>query len=456
MNRTMWRQLASGLLAATLSLGIAACDDDTSSGTGDMAVGADMSAEVDMSGGGTPGNGQLTLADVVGTVFSPALPNGSAPRTHTLVAVASLPKVAGTPDPSSNFGVTPTIHGCSIYRYTATNLPGADGDAGDVTFTGFNTATTIGVNAANGSKSPSPMSGSSPITCKRDTTSMLYGCKYNGAANPDSGEAGAPVSSVIYPLIQHRAYCASAPTVSLPLPTYPDQWPYGQPACVERIVGALASAPCNVITGDKLILTACEQEPILPLGVATITQTMAGGADWPAATNMLGNGGGTDGGTGQLAGPLYVVSVTSGTTEISGTDPVLMSPSLSMADGAIDPAKDLTITYSCDPNNLTAGAGCTGTQDLVGLLITTSTNKKVAFSAPSTATGSATCSQPVAAPGGTIKVLSAQLTAMLGGQSNGSIQVALVRLSTKLQSPAGNHPLLAFTAGMGVFGFTDQ
>ena len=73
----------------------------------------------------TEGNGQLTLADVVGTVFSPAFPGGFAPRTHTLVAVASLPKIAGTPDPSSNFGVTPTIHGCSIYRYSATNLPGA-------------------------------------------------------------------------------------------------------------------------------------------------------------------------------------------------------------------------------------------------------------------------------------------------------------------------------------------
>src|SRR3954468_6450078 len=112
MNRNRWRQLASGLLAATLSLGIAACDDDTSSGTGDMSVGADMSAEVDMTMTGTPGNGQLTLADVVGTVFHPT--KGALPRTHTLVAVASLPKFAGTPDPSSDFGVTPTIHGCSI------------------------------------------------------------------------------------------------------------------------------------------------------------------------------------------------------------------------------------------------------------------------------------------------------------------------------------------------------
>lgn len=453
MKRSTWRTLASGLLAATLSLGIAACDDDTSSGTGDMSV-ADMSASVDMPGMGSPGNGQLTLADVVGTVYSPALPNGQAPRTHTLVAVASLPQVAGTPDPSSNFGVTPTIHGCSIYRYNATNLPGADGDAGDVTFSGFNTAYTIGFNAENGSKSASPMSGSSPITCKRSSTDMLYHCAYNGTSNPDSGEAGASVGDVIYPLIQHRAYCASAPTVSLPLPTYPDQWPYTPEQCIERAVAAMTSAACP-LTGDKLVLTACEQSPIVPLGVSEIVETMTGGTDWPAATQTLGNGGGTDGGTGQLAGPLYIVSVTSGSTDITGADLVTMGRNLDIADGSIDPSKDLTITFSCDPNNsTTAGAGCSGTQDLVGLLVTTSTSPKTAFSV-TTAQGQGLCSQPVAA-GNSIVVKANQLTALLGGQTGGSWQIALVRLSTKLQSPAGNHPLLAFTAGMGVFGFTNQ
>jgi len=419
-----------------------------------MAVGADMSAQAEDMAMGTPGNGQITLADVVGTVFSPALPNGAAPRTHTLVAVASMPKFAGTPDPSSNFGVTPTIHGCSIYRYSATNPPGADGDAGDITMSGFNTAFTIGVNAKNGSKSPSPMAGSSPITCKRDATSMLYNCKYNGSASPDSGEAGANVSDIIYPLIQHRAYCASAPGTSLPLPTYPDQWPYGQATCVERPVAVMGSLACP-LPSDMLVLTACEQSPIVPLGASEIVENIAGGTDWPMAMDTLGNGGGLDGGTGQLAGPLYVLTVTSGTTDITGTDPVTMGPSLSMADAKIDPTKDLTITFSCDPNNPTAGAGCGGSQDLVGLLITTSTSKKSAFSV-STATGTATCSQPVAAPGGTVKVLAAQLTAMLGGQSGGSWQIALVRLTTHLKSPAGVHPLLAFTAGMGTFGFTNQ
>ena len=451
MNGIRWRQLASGLFAATLSLGIAACDDDTSAtSTGDMAVGGDMSASsVDMAMPmGTLGSGQITLADVVGTVFSPALPNGAAPRTHTLVALASLPKLAGTPDPSSNFGTSPTIHGCSIYRYNATNQPGADGDAGDVTLSGFNTTSTIGVNTKNGSASASPMAGSSPIVCKRNAMTMLYSCSFSGAASADAGEAGAATSDVIFPMFKHRSFCASNPTVSLV--TYPD-WQY--PDCIERAVNVQQNGLCPG-GGDMLVTTACEQSPIQPLGVSTITETVAGGTDWPMAMDTLGNGGGLDGGTAQLAGPLYVLTVTSGTTVVTGTDPVTMGPSLSMANGSIDPTKDLTITFSCDPNTPTAGAGCSGTQDLVGLLLTTSTSTKSAFST-STAAGSGQCSQPVAV-GGSITVKANQLTALLGGQTGGSWQIALVRLTTHLKIPAGTHPLLAFTAGMGVFGFTNQ
>ncbi|HEY2744145.1 MAG TPA: hypothetical protein VGL86_05970, partial [Polyangia bacterium] len=140
--------------------------------------------------------------------------------------------------------------------------------------------------------------------------------------------------------------------------------------------------------------------------------------------------------------------------DITGMDPVLMGPSLDIADGAIDATKDLNIVFSCDPNNLTAGAGCMGTSDLVGLLITTSTSKKAMFSAPGPV-GSGTCSQPVAAKS-VVTVAANQLTALLGGQTGGSWEVALVRLTTHLKSPAGTHPLLATTAGMGVFGFTNQ
>ena len=470
MKRSTWRTLASGLLAATLSLGIAACDDDTSSGTGDMSMNNDM-AVPDMTVTGTPGNGQLTLADVVGTVYSAT--KGPLPRTHTLVAVASLPQVAGTPDPSSDFGVTPTIHGCSIYRYNATNLPGADGDAGDVTFSGFNTLYTIGFNT-NGSASAGPMSGSSPITCKRSATDMLYHCAYNGALSPDSGEAGAQVSDVVYPVVPYKVVDNATRTTQLgtpPPPTWPGVAPYGDATCIKRFVwnpgdpnapgsgtGLCTQTTFYTVPNTTDCITAvevCEQSPIVPLGVSEIVENIAGGTDWPMAMQTIGNGGGLDGGTGQLAGPFYIVSVTSGTTDITGTDFLTGGRNLDIADGMIDATKDLTITFSCDPNNpTTAGAGCTGTQDLVGLLVTTSTSHKAQFSM-TTAQGQGTCSQPVAA-GSTISVKANQLTALLGGQTGGSWQIALVRLSAKLQSPAGNHPLLAFTAGMGVFGFTNQ
>jgi len=298
---------------------------------------------------------------------------------------------------------------------------------------------------------------------------MLYHCAYNGAAGPDSGEAGAAVSSIIYPIVPFNVVAnASRTTVIQNIPPSSGGWPYGAATCVPRYVfnpqdpnAGNVATPCNqttFVTTPANCITAievCEQSPIVPLGVSAIVENIAGGTDWPMAMDTLGNGGGTDGGINQLAGPLYVVSVTSGTTAVTGTDPVTFGNDLSMADGAIDPTKNLVIKYSCDPLNLTAGAGCTGTQDLVGLLITTSTSKKTAFST-STATGTATCSQPVAIPSGTITVQKEQLTAMLGGQTGGSWQIALVRLSTKLHSPAGVHPLLAFTAGMGVFGFTNQ
>jgi hypothetical protein len=431
-------------------LGIAACDDDTTSGGGEMGAGMDLSASAGPDMAGNPGNGQLTLADVVGTVFSPT--KGPLPRTHTLVAVASLPKVAGTPDPSSDFSVTPSIHGCSIYRYTATNPPGADGDAGNVTMSGFATTYLIGANAVNGSLSPGPMAGTSPITCTRNAMSMLYDCKYGGMNSPDSGASGSEVGQVVFPVVPAEIGASAAGPFG-PIPPAMGGWPYRDLTGAE--LGCVLRGPLPNPDGSATFIKVCEQQPIIPLGVSTITQTISGGADWPAASQMLGNGGGTDGGAGQLPGPLYLVSVKSGTTEIAGMDALTGGNDLSMANGAIDPAKDLVITYSCDPNNLTAAAGCAGAQDLVGLLVTTSTSKKSAFGV-STATGTGTCSQGVATPGGTITVKTAQLTALLGGQTGGSWQIALVRLKAQLMSPAGNHQLLAYTAGMGIFGFTNQ
>ena len=313
------------------------------------------------------------------------------------------------------------------------------------------------------------MSGSSPITCKRDALSMLYSCKYNGNLSPDSGEAGAPVSSVVFPPIPYQA-CPQVGGVPQSVGCVSaNQWPYGANGCVPRYTynPSDPNAGMTNCTGPGhtsaclTLLELCEQEPILPLGVSEITENVAGGTDWPAITDTVGNGAGTDGGAFQLAGPLYIVKVTKGTynsgdTNISGLDPLTFGPNLDIPDGSIDATKDLNIAFSCDVNNpTTAGAGCAGASDLVGLLITTSQHTKTAFSQMSAATGEATCSQAVSAMDH-VTVNANQMTALLGGQTGGSLQIALVRLSTKLHFTVGTHPILAFTAGMGTFGFTNQ
>jgi hypothetical protein len=456
MRRIRWRELAFALTAATLSLGIAACDDDTSKLSTDMAMNSniDMSATVDMAMG-TPGNGQVTLADVVGTVFSPAFPGGAAPRTHTLLALASLPVLAGTPDPSSDFGLTPTIHGCSVYRYNATNLPGADGDGGTVTISGFNSTSTLAFDK-NGSTVGPPKS---PIGCVRIPPPAgvnSYVCFYPGMGSPDSGADGMPTSDVIYPMIPHKVVTGPGNPAPLhtPISTIapPQGWPFGDGTCNPRYIPNSMDPSCANPALCQTNIELCEQEPILPLGVATITEHNTGGTDYPAKTSMLGDGSGLDGGAKMFPGPLYVTDVKQGTTSIVGTDPITGGPSLSLA-AAIDKTKDLVITFSCDPNNSTPGTACAGSGDLTALLIKTSTSVKAMFGT-STASGVAQCAQPVAAPGGTITVKAAQITALLGGQTGGSIQLALARLAVDIQPDNGH--LLVFTAGMGTFGFTDE
>ncbi|MCU1280349.1 MAG: hypothetical protein JWM53_3895, partial [bacterium] len=301
MNRTTWRQLASGLLAATLSLGIAACDDDTSSGTGDMAVGNDLSAEVDMTmTTGTPGIGQIVLADVVGTVFSPTQ---VAPRTHALVAIASMPKFTPTTDPSSDLSLSPPS-GCTINRFTQTKPPGPDGDAGAITIAGWNQHT-IGVSAVTGTGA----SGNTmyPITCNRGGTGTLmdYSCTFGGMMNSDGGGMGMTTDSVVFPLIKHKLLDHTTGTT---LATLPD-WPYGDAECVPRLCAQSIpgpSASCPTVSCD---VVCCEQGPIL-LGQSNITETIAGGTDYIAGTNMLGNKNDSDAGITEFPQPVYLVSVT--------------------------------------------------------------------------------------------------------------------------------------------------
>jgi hypothetical protein len=447
MNRNTWRQLASGLLAATLSLGIAACDDDTSSGTGDMAVGADMSASVDMTMTGTPGIGQIVLADVVGTAFTPTQ---VAPRTHALVAIASMPKIAPMSDPSSDLTLSPPS-GCTINRYTMTNPPGPDGDAGLITISGRNQQT-IGISAITGTASSGPTMY--PITCARGGagTLMDYGCGFGGTANSDGGGMGMSTDSVIFPLIKHRVvdHMTQGTIINVTLPDWPAAF---DSSCVERVcavnVMPAPSPACAGLGGCDVI--CCEQTPIL-VGTSNITETIAGGTDYGAATNMLGNKDNTDAGITEFPQPVYLISVTQtgSATNLAGTDPLTGGPSLSMADAAIDKTKDLTLSFSCDQSG-TVGSGCTGTSDLGALLVKTSTSARTLFGV-STATGSAQCISTLTA--GTIKIKAAQLTALVGTQTTGSYQLALARLRLIPATDTGH--TLVYSGGMGVFGFTNQ
>jgi hypothetical protein len=71
---------------------------------------------------------------------------------------------------------------------------------------------------------------------------------------------------------------------------------------------------------------------------------------------------------------------------------------------------------------------------------------------PSAETGSGECIAAVTT--GSVMIAANQLTALLGSQSGGSIQMALARLRL-IAMQDGNH-LTAFGGGMGVFGFTNQ
>jgi hypothetical protein len=444
MNRNRWRQLASGLLAATLSFGIAACDDDTSSGTGDMAVGADMSANVDMTMSGPPGIGQIVLADVVGTVYSPTQ---TAPRTHALVAIASMPKVVPTSDASSDLMLAPPS-GCTINRYTMTNPPASDGDAGAITISGWNQAV-IGVSAVTGTAA----SGNTmyPIGCARGGVLNNYTCGFAGMANADGGGMGMTTDSVIFPLIKHQLIVSGTEAAPVVLATLPD-WPAAYASeCIPRVCAQNIPGPsmsCPVASCDVI---CCEQSPIA-VGTSNITEAVAGGADYPAKSQMLGAKDDSDAGVTEFPQPVYLISVTQGSsaTNLAGTDPFTGGPNLSLADAAIDPSKTLTLTFSCD-GSATAGGGCAGSADLVALLVKTSTSPKTLFGL-STATGSAECISTL--PSGTITIKAAQLTALVGSQTGGSFQLALARLRL-LPTSDGTHTL-AFGGGMGVFGFANQ
>jgi len=359
------------------------------------------------------------------------------------LSIASFPKPSRSGDASSDLTLGPPPSGCLINRYNATNMPGTDGDAGDITIAGFNTTSTIATDAKTGSSQATP----APITCK--LVNMHYVCGYAGMFNADGGAMGASTGDVIFPIIPYQVVVAATKSPAgvfigcNNMPAAQPCWPFGANACDPRYLPNPADN-----TGATLI-EVCEQHPLTG-DTQIVTETVAGGADYAASTSMLGNGVGADGGT--FPNGIFVTSVTQGTstTSIAGTDLLTGGPSLSM-DAPIDATQDLFINYSCDGTG-TKGSGCAGATDLVALLVQTSTGTRAAFATPG-ASGVGQCIGPVAT--GSIKIKANQLTALLGGQTGGSIELALARLALKINAAAGK-PLVIATAGAGTFGFTNQ
>jgi hypothetical protein len=366
-----------------------------------------------------------------------------------------MPKVVPTSDPSSDLSLAPPS-GCTINRFSTTNLPPPDGDAGLITISGWNQHV-IGVSASGTGATGDTMY---PIGCARGGPAMgsRYGCGFAGMMNADGGGMGMATGSVVFPMIPHKIFTNTMPPMPVPggtIPVAQGGWPYTDMECIGRFVVPAPGEPnptCSPAAPQNcaLLLQMCEQSPIA-LGTSNITETIAGGTDYVAGTKMLGTKDDPDAGVSEFPEPLYLVSVTQGGANLATMDPLTGGPSLSMADAAIDVTKDLKLSFSCDGSG-TVASGCPGITDLAALLVTTSTSPKTAF-ALALPSGSAECISTVTA--GTITIKKAQLAALVGTQTGGSFQLALARLRL-LPAMNGNGHTVAYAGGMGVFGFTNQ
>jgi hypothetical protein len=214
MRTERWRYFACGLAAASLGLTIAACDDQTGtedlSPAPDFSVALDMTTGADMSAGPDmalpPGTGRIVLTEVQGTVYTDvggaeAVLLADARQLNPIVVLPQFTVGGDYTSPGFAAGasqlVAKTIAGCTADRYTLpTDAPGADENAGSVTFTGYNASMAI-------SKSVMiPTAVPATITCTRGPmASPYYGCFYGGGATTDAGanHDGASLGSVLFP-----------------------------------------------------------------------------------------------------------------------------------------------------------------------------------------------------------------------------------------------------------------
>jgi hypothetical protein len=383
---------------------------------------AAISAAACSGGGGssTPGTGEVTLADVVGTWTIGSTPYA---RTHVLQTIVDLPAKEPKLDASSDYVATPARQGCRVRRFDAA-APRTDADGGDVTLSGYSYTNTL---AAVGTDLQLYTAGS-PITCSRDGSSR-YACTLTAGANT------IPVADAFFPAVALRVIAKSdLHTIT----TFPS-WPYGDAPCILRLIDD-PSAP----TTQAIVL--CEQRPTI--APSQISETLSGGAGYGASNALLGNGA-------DFPGPIGMIldSVKSGATEIGGTDTVTGGVSLSLADGAIAPSAPITVSFTCLQS--TPGAGCTG--EVAELRLETSPSVKTAFDETAT-TGEIDCFTPIAnttsSQDYSITVSAPQMAALFAGQTGGSVRLELMNLQTSDKTD-GKHPV-HFGAGYGLFGFTNE
>lgn len=408
------------VFAAALGLGFAGCGDDTNVGLDmsmdlsvahDLTMNADQTVPPDMTV--ALATAQLTLADIGGTFYKPAAAGGetAVPFTHLLFAQQSLGVAASNPqyidsDFSTKAGM---IHGCTANRYNLGTgpIPNPDADAGILTYTGYNTA----LSSADARTLPNTLYSPpipANIVCAWGGASLpFYGCVFGGPST-DQGASieGDSPSQAIFPAI---------------------------PAI---LVGG--TCPAGTTTHGTGAAAVCEQHPI-PDG-QMITESVQGNTQFPmgygpiAAQTIPISGG--------LGAPMTVINI-AGAAPANPADPLGGTLTL-------DGSADLTINWSCD-GSATVGGGCptgaAGFLDLAGLLAVVSTNPRSQFTI-TPQYGTAQCAEQLGS--GTVTLKKAAITQMIGGQTGGSVLIALVRLAANPQATMGHNVYL--TAGKGYFG----
>jgi hypothetical protein len=435
-------------------LTVAACDDD--SGKADMmdaSVGDMAMPDLAMPDLTPFPQGQAIVADVVGTAYVEQVPDAgetALPVTHILETQLQFPFKAGPSSDFSNFMAsvsTLTISGCFANRYDATasppKLPIIDANVGTVTIGGWQQdrfASGGPIGQQGFFAMPVPATGNCNLP---DGGIGFYGCDYAGTNTaPPLTAAGSPTGvATAFPAIP-LGVLSPTPSGWSALCASGLQGSVGTPACLAACDQQLGTGPAN----------PCVQEMLYPRGVTdmgansvftdmgdvvSISSPGNGGMPYTASTQKI-----------TVPKPIVIVSITVGGTAITLGTP----PSLADLTGHIDATKDIKIVYSCDPGQpTTAGAGCNGLGpfELITFAATTSQQPRIHMSTPSPQFGSIQCLEQAHRSDFTITVPAGAIAAALNGQTTGSMQLALVRVTAKLAAIAPSQQL--FGAGVGQF-----